>query len=166
MTYLDPPYNQHSYLGNYHVWESLVRWDKPEVYGIACKRVDVRERRSLFNSRPQFAGTMKRLLESLSSPVVVVSFNNEGYLDRKDMEAMLSALWDGQGRVVTIENDFKRYVGAQIGIHNLQGEKVGKVSHLRNKEFIYVVSKTDLTDHLAPLAVESGAAQLSLFDCE
>ena len=29
VAYLDPPYNQHSYLGNYHVWESLVRWDKP-----------------------------------------------------------------------------------------------------------------------------------------
>ena len=29
VAYLDPPYNQHSYLGNYHVWESLVRWDRP-----------------------------------------------------------------------------------------------------------------------------------------
>jgi adenine-specific DNA-methyltransferase len=163
VTYLDPPYNQHSYLGNYHVWESLVRWDKPEVYGIACKRIDVRERRSVFNSRPQFAGTMKRLLDSLSSPVIVVSFNNEGYLDRSDMEAMLSALWGGRGNVVTIENDFKRYVGAQIGIHNLQGRKVGKVSHLRNKEFVYVVSKDDLTDRLAPLSAASTASQLSLF---
>jgi len=44
LVYLDPPYNQHSYLGNYHVWESLVRWDKPEVYGVAMKRRDVRER--------------------------------------------------------------------------------------------------------------------------
>ena len=35
LVYLDPPYNQHTYLGNYHVWESLVRWDKPDVYGIA-----------------------------------------------------------------------------------------------------------------------------------
>jgi adenine-specific DNA-methyltransferase len=31
LAYLDPPYNQHSYLGNYHVWESVVRWDKPDV---------------------------------------------------------------------------------------------------------------------------------------
>ena len=54
IAYIDPPYNQHSYLGNYHVWESLVRWDKPEVYGIACKRVDCRERQSIFNSRPRF----------------------------------------------------------------------------------------------------------------
>ncbi|MEY4390948.1 MAG: hypothetical protein RLZZ400_691, partial [Actinomycetota bacterium] len=35
LMYVDPPYNQHSYLANYHVWESLVLWDKPEVYGIA-----------------------------------------------------------------------------------------------------------------------------------
>ena len=25
--YLDPPYNQHRYFTNYHVWETLVRWD-------------------------------------------------------------------------------------------------------------------------------------------
>ena len=39
VAYLDPPYNQHKYVGNYHIWESLVRWDKPEVYGVACKRI-------------------------------------------------------------------------------------------------------------------------------
>ncbi|VAX36537.1 Adenine-specific methyltransferase, partial [hydrothermal vent metagenome] len=55
VVYIDPPYNQHSYLGNYHVWESLVRWDKPPVYGIACKRIDCKDRRSIFNSKPRFA---------------------------------------------------------------------------------------------------------------
>ncbi|HMS53889.1 MAG TPA: DNA adenine methylase, partial [Fimbriimonadaceae bacterium] len=40
--YLDPPYNQHSYLGNYHVWETLVLWDQPSLYGVANKREDVR----------------------------------------------------------------------------------------------------------------------------
>ena len=34
VAYIDPPYNQHSYLGNYHIWETLVRWDKPETYGV------------------------------------------------------------------------------------------------------------------------------------
>ena len=43
VAYIDPPYNQHSYLGNYHIWETLVRWDKPETYGVACKRVDCRD---------------------------------------------------------------------------------------------------------------------------
>ena len=38
LAYLDPPYNQHRYFTNYHVWETLVAWDAPEHYGVACKR--------------------------------------------------------------------------------------------------------------------------------
>ena len=64
VAYLDPPYNQHKYLGNYHIWESLVRWDKPAVYGTACKRTDCRERGSLFNSRPRALESF-RLLAAL-----------------------------------------------------------------------------------------------------
>ena len=45
------------------------------------------------------------------------------------------------GAVRTLAFDSKRYVGAQIGIHNPQGEKVGEVSRLRNVE--YVVSRCD-----------------------
>jgi adenine-specific DNA-methyltransferase len=162
VAYIDPPYNQHSYLGNYHAWESLVRWDKPEVYGVACKRIDVRQRQSIFNSRPQFADALRRLLDAVRAPVLVVSFNNEGYLAREEMESMLAALWDGQGKVTTIENDFKRYVGAQIGIYNPQGQKVGKVSHLNNKEYVYVVSRECLAERLAPMQA-APAEQMGLF---
>jgi adenine-specific DNA-methyltransferase len=151
VVYIDPPYNQHSYLGNYHVWETLVRWDKPEVYGVACKRVDCRERRSEFNSRARFAGAMRGLLERVATGgargdgprALVVSFSNEGYMAREEMEERLGSLWEREGgaRVRTIERDYKRYVGAQIGIYNPAGEKVGKVSHLRNKEYVYVVGR-------------------------
>ena len=40
LAYLDPPYNQHRYFTNYHVWETLVAWDAPAHYGVACKRID------------------------------------------------------------------------------------------------------------------------------
>ena len=141
VAYLDPPYNQHSYLANYHVWESLVRWDKPEVYGVACKRVDVKSRRSVFNSRRVFADSLRRLLAAVRAPVLIVSFNNEGYLARGEIEEMLSAQWGGEAKVTTLERDFKRYVGAQIGIYNPQGRKVGRVSHLRNTEYLYVARR-------------------------
>lgn len=135
LVYLDPPYNQHKYLGNYHVWESLVRWDKPEVYGTACKRADCRERRSDFNSRRTFPDAFKRLLDAIKAPWVVLSFNDEGFLDRAAAEEMLAA----RGIVTVIEHDHPRYVGARIGIYNPSGEKVGRVGRLRNKEFLYVV---------------------------
>ena len=53
LMYLDPPYNQHRYFTNYHVWETLVRWDRPDHYGIACKRIDARDddTKSVFNRK-------------------------------------------------------------------------------------------------------------------
>jgi adenine-specific DNA-methyltransferase len=134
--YLDPPYNQHKYLGNYHIWETLVRWDNPEAYGIACKRVDVRERKNAFNSKPRFRAHFESLIQALDCRSLVISFSNEGYLSKTEMLEILST----RGDVQVIETDFKRYVGAQIGIHNPAGKKVGSVSHTRNKEFLFVVT--------------------------
>lgn len=137
LAYLDPPYNQHSYLGNYHVWESLVRWDRPEHYGIACKRVDCRTRKSGFNSRPGILPALEEALGALRCPNVVLSFNDEGYISRPVMEAML----EQRGCLQVIEINHPRYVGARIGIHNQQGERVGQVSHVRNTEFLYVLTQ-------------------------
>ena len=136
IAYLDPPYNQHSYLGNYHIWETLVKWDKPLAYGVARKRIQCKDYKSLFNSKPRIRQALCDVIRSLRAKYLLVSFNNEGYLERSDIEAMLNE----QGYVHTFEIDFKRYVGAQIGIFNPSGEKVGKVSHLRNKEYLYLVS--------------------------
>jgi adenine-specific DNA-methyltransferase len=134
--YVDPPYNQHKFLANYHIWESLVRWDKPEVYGTACKRLDCRTRNSVFNSRPRILPAMRQLVSSARAPYLLVSFSDEGFIHRDQMEALLRE----KGCVSVIEQDFKRYVGAQIGIYNPRGDKVGKVSHLRNKEYLYLVT--------------------------
>lgn len=135
VVYLDPPYNQHSYLGNYHVWESLVRWDKPEVFGVACKRVDCRERKSAFNSKVRARAALTELVDAIDAKVIVASFSNEGFLDREIMDEVLSR----RGRVHVLAHDYKRYVGAQIGVFNPRGERVGEVSHLRNVEYVYVV---------------------------
>jgi adenine-specific DNA-methyltransferase len=41
--------------------------------------------------------------------------------------------------VQVIATDHKRYVGAQTGICGPSGQKVGSVSHLRNKELLFLV---------------------------
>jgi len=136
VAYIDPPYNQHSYMGNYHVWESLVRWDKPETYGIANKRVQCREYKSDFNSKRRIRQGLEAVIDAVRCPHLLVSFNNEGHLDRDEMIGLL----ERRGHVGVVAVDFKRYVGAQIGIYSPNGKKVGRVSHLRNKEYLFVVS--------------------------
>ncbi|MDQ1400402.1 MAG: adenine-specific DNA-methyltransferase, partial [Acidimicrobiaceae bacterium] len=44
--------------------------------------------------------------------------------------------------------DSRRYVGAQIGIHNPRGEKVGAVSHTRNVEYVICAGDPDVVGHL------------------
>ena len=136
LVYLDPPYNQHSYLANYHVWESLVLWDRPETYGVANKRIDVKTRKSAFNSRPGIGPALRAVIERVRAPNLIVSFNDEGYLSRADLVEMLSA----RGHVQVVEIAHPRYVGARIGIHNPKGEKVGQVGRLRNVEHLFVVT--------------------------
>lgn len=137
VAYLDPPYNQHRYLGNYHVWESLVRWDRPEVYGVACKRVACRSYASDFNSRRRIGPALERLVSTLRARHLVVSFSDEGHLSRSELETILAQ----RGHVGVIAIEARRYVGAQIGIYNPRGERVGRPGRLRNTELLFVVSE-------------------------
>ena len=70
---------------------------------------------------------------------MVVSYNDEAWLSLDDLAGMVEA----RGPATVLAVDSKRYVGAQIGIHDPAGRKVGTVSHLRNTE--YVVVAGDLT---------------------
>jgi len=135
VVYLDPPYNQHKYMNNYHVWESLVRWDKPPVYGIACKRVDCRQYDSPFNSKPRIRDALASLVARLRARYLIVSFNDEGYLSESELREILAQ----RGEVQVLAVDFKRYVGAKIGIYNPSGQKIGKIGHLHNRELLFLV---------------------------
>ena len=65
---------------------------------------------------------------------IVTSFNDEGYISKQEMLALLNKY--GKTTVKTI--NYQRYIGAKIGIHNQQGQKVGKVKSTTNHEFIYI----------------------------
>jgi adenine-specific DNA-methyltransferase len=157
LAYLDPPYNQHSYLGNYHVWETLVRWDAPEAYGVARKRGDTRARASVFNSRRQHAEAFRDVVSAVDARVLLVSVSDEAWLARDTLLALLAT----RGEVLVLDHDYPRYVGARIGIHNRRGERVGVVGALRNTETLYVAGPArdleavraavlDVTDQPAP----------------
>ncbi len=135
VAYLDPPYNQHSYLRNYHIWETLVLWDAPGAYGVARKRDDCRERTSAFNSRRHAARALAELVDRVRARFLVVSFNDEGYLDR----AQIAAILRRRGPVAALEFDYRRYVGARIGIYNPAGQRVGRVGRLMNRERLFLV---------------------------
>lgn len=151
LVYLDPPYNQHRYFTNYHIWETLVRWDAPEVYGIACKRMDSRdeETKSPFNMKRKMPEALRRVVKDVDCRLLVLSYNDEAWVSPDDLKEMCAA----RGTVEVLAFDSKRYVGAQIGIYNPYGDKVGEISHLRNQEYILVAgNRADVARATAPFA--------------
>ena len=94
LAYLDPPYNQHRYVGNYHVWETLMAWDAPEHYGVACKRADVRDpaTSSVFNRRREAPDALARLVQAVRAEVLLISGSDEGWVT-----SMTSGTWPAGG---------------------------------------------------------------------
>jgi adenine-specific DNA-methyltransferase len=139
LAYLDPPYNQHRYTANYHVWETLAAWDAPAHYGVACKRVELRDpaTRSVFNDRRRMPGALRECVKGVEAAVIAVSYNDEAWVTLDELVEMCSA----RGPVIVLAFDSRRYVGATIGIHNPAGEKVGRVSHVRNTEYVVVAGE-------------------------
>lgn len=166
LAYLDPPYNQHRYFTNYHIWETLVRWDQPEHYGVACKRIDSRDdsTKSVFNKRREMAPALERVIKATRAEVVVVSYNDESWITAEQM--MMSLAGAGHEEVQMLAFDSKRYVGAQIGIFNPSGQRVGKVSHLRNVEWVFVAGPRELVRLAAEAAhvqTAGASAEATLF---
>jgi adenine-specific DNA-methyltransferase len=148
LAYLDPPYNQHRYFTNYHVWETLVRWDAPEHYGVACKRADARDEatRSPFNSRRTMPDALAGLIAGVRAQTVVVSFSNEGFVPLAGLVEMCGQ----RGLPVRVlAYDTRRYIGQQLGVFNPDGHRVGQPGPERNTEYLLVSAPDEVLAAIA-----------------
>lgn len=146
LAYLDPPYNQHRYFGNYHIWESLVRWDKPETYGVANKRIDTRDdaNKSAFNSRKTMPLALKQVVDATKAKTLMMSYNNDSWITAQDLQQLFS----DRGHVRVLDIDFKRYVGAKIGVYNKAGEQVGSPGDTKNIEHILICGEKEIVNRM------------------
>jgi adenine-specific DNA-methyltransferase len=118
---------------------------------VACKRIDARDEstKSVFNRRREMPDALRRTIAEVDADVVIVSYNDEAWVTLEALREMCSA----HGEVVALAFDSRRYVGAQIGIHNPAGEKVGTVSHTRNLEYVVVAGDASTVREMtAPFA--------------
>lgn len=73
VAYIDPPYNSRQYCRFYHVYETLVKWDKPKLYGVALKPAP--ENMSRYCTS-RAVDAFEDLIFNLQVKYIVVSYNN------------------------------------------------------------------------------------------
>ena len=85
VAYVDPPYTAHSYATYYHIWDSISKWDKPEVGLKTNRRIDRVARSechdktmgSKWNVKKKVVDAFCRLVDRLPVRRVVISYSNE-----------------------------------------------------------------------------------------
>lgn len=130
VVYIDPPYNSRQYSRFYHVYETLVKWDKPALFGVAMKPTP--ENMSAYCSN-KAANAMRDLVTSLKSKYVVVSYNNTYNSKSSSSE-----------NKITIEEltDILQSVGdTRIFEHKHKAFNAGKTDFKDHKEFLFITKK-------------------------
>lgn len=102
LAYIDTPYNARQYAPNYHILETIARYDYPEIHGVSGMR---EYERSEFCSRSMVADAFRKLMKSLKCPYAVISYNNEGLLSTNELMDVLGDF----GAVSLTEIPYRRY---------------------------------------------------------
>lgn len=88
--YLDPPYNTRQYLANYHLLETVARYDAPALHGKTGLRDSGAGEKSAYCSKSGCYRAFQDLIEKADARYILVSYNNEGILSRDELMSILS----------------------------------------------------------------------------
>lgn len=100
--YIDPPYNQRQYGANYHVLETIARYDEPELRGATGLRPYDRSRYCGKNSVKE---AFSHLIAAAPTRHILVSYNDEGLLTLDEITRILSL----RGEPRTFTKSYSRY---------------------------------------------------------
>ena len=87
--YLDPPYNKRQYAAYYHVLETLAHGDEPKVHGVTGLR-PWEDLASPFNYKRLALTSLLKLVDSLRSERIVISYSSEGHIELSDLTSGLA----------------------------------------------------------------------------
>ena len=137
LAYIDPPYSSHTYFSYYHIWDSIVRWDKPDVGLKTNRRIDRvtasdeydDSMASPWNSKNHALEAFKQLFTRLPAKYLLVSYSSDSLVPIQELIDLSRKF----GKIVVQEIDYRRNIMSQIGN--------GEIGEKRNKEYLILIKK-------------------------
>ena len=102
--YLDPPYNSRQYPPYYHILETAVLYDNPNIYGITGRR-HYKEKLSPFCMKDHALDAMLQVVKNAVFSHIYISYSTDGIIPYETLIDELSAL----GIVECYYRDYRRY---------------------------------------------------------
>ena len=120
VVYIDPPYNSRQYSRFYHILETLTKWDKPRLYGVALKPEP--ENMSDYcrvSAKKRFA----ELVRNIRARYIVVSYNNtynpksSSSLNKITLDQIQDIL-SKRGQTKIFEKDYRHFNAGNTDFNN------------------------------------------------
>ncbi|MBO2523621.1 MAG: DNA-binding protein [Bacteroidetes bacterium] len=127
LTYIDPPYNSRQYSRFYHVYENLVQWKKPKLYGTAMKP---KEENMSDYCRSKALNVFTDLVSHIDSRYLVVSYNNT-YNSKSSSSANKIQLEE-------IEDVLNRCGETRVFNHQYNPFNSGKTEFDDHREYLFI----------------------------
>ena len=87
--YLYPPYNERQYLPNYHLIETIAKYDNPTIKGVTGMR-EYEEEKSTFCNAKTALRDLEFVIQKAKFEYLVMSYNSEGIMNQNDIINMMS----------------------------------------------------------------------------
>ena len=130
VAYIDPPYNSRQYSRFYHVYETLIKWDKPELHGVARKPSP--ENMSEY-CRTGALTVFEDLIKKLDCKYLFVSYNNTYASKSKSSENKIT--------LEEIDSALKKIGKTEVFTHKHAFFNAGKTNFDDHKEYLFVTRK-------------------------
>lgn len=83
--YLDPPYNNRQYLPNYHLLETVSKYDYPKIKGVTGIR-DYSKQISRFCRKKEVKEALSQIIKEAKFKYIVMSYSTDGILLEEEIE--------------------------------------------------------------------------------
>lgn len=122
--YLDPPYNHRQYATNYHLLETIAKYDNPKIHGKTGLR-DYGKQKSLYCSRTQVKKAFKDLILKAKAKYIFLSYNNEGLMTLDDIKEIMSL----RGKYGHFTKEYNRFKADKSENRNYIANKTTEYLH-------------------------------------
>lgn len=102
--YLDPPYNQRQYAPNYHLLETIAKYDNPIIKGVSGMR-NYEYQKSQFCNAETGLKELCNIAKNANYKYLVLSYNSEGIMPQDKILSVLGNF----GEVELVEFDYLRF---------------------------------------------------------
>ena len=124
MVYLDPPYNHRQYSGNYHVLETIAKYDSPRLKGKTGMR-NCSTQKSLYCSRNEVKNAYKDLISKIDAKYIFLSYNDEGLMSLEDIKEIMST----RGDYDVLTQEYRRFKADKTENRNHKKDSVTEYLH-------------------------------------